>query len=62
MDDILGALEIEWMKREAERLDRQVREMLKPSEKSCETCFFSSFCKTIQLPYCDGEDYVEGGK
>jgi hypothetical protein len=32
MDDMLGALEIEWMKREAERMDRQIREMLKLSQ------------------------------
>jgi hypothetical protein len=36
MDDLLGALEIEWMKREAERMDRQVREMLKRDEEETE--------------------------
>jgi hypothetical protein len=59
MDDILGALEIEWMKREAEHLDKKTREMLRPPENLCETCLFCSFCKTIRLPHCNGEDYVK---
>jgi hypothetical protein len=25
----------------------------------CETCFFKSFCKTINLEHCEGRDYVE---
>jgi hypothetical protein len=59
MDDILGALEIEWMKREAEHLDKKTRELLNSSEKLCGTCFFRKFCKTIKLPHCNGEDYVK---
>jgi hypothetical protein len=33
VDDILTAIDSEWMKREAERLDKQIREILKCENK-----------------------------
>lgn len=28
-------------------------------EEVCNSCLFYSFCTNIELPYCDGKDYVE---
>lgn len=28
----------------------------------CKTCFFMTFCSTIKLPFCNGEDYVRQDK
>lgn len=36
-------------------------EKLKDYEQTelCKDCIFSSFCKVVNLPHCDGKDYVK---